>query len=517
MNNSTNKTFSFVLVAIAFLLSALTFTAQIYFPNISSHVFAIASLAYLAICIVYLIIVALRNRAAYAKNQDILSHLLENVGAMVVIWDKNLKCIAVNTTFVELTGYSATDLCNMGSVEKHAKGISDDFPRLVREQGTITNTEITILCKDGTSIASSWNTSLISSCSQKLYISVGTDVTKDFEMQEKLYAFSKDLAETESRYALSMELSEIGLLLKKTDSDNFFVSEQLQIMLGISSDFIKVGELRERIHPKDRPLYEACCRLDEADAEEKKRVHSIELRIISSCGMYRWYEFRYKISVGENGESNLGGAVIDVTKDKEKDSLIERMAYIDDVTQIYNRNKFLEIGQETFNCSVELGFSYWLIILDIDRFHIINDTCGYQNGNDLLKRIAGVIVENIEQIGFGARIGGDNFSILIRDDGNEMLPVKIINTIQTQIATLAEDVFATQTITCSAGYCKMPEDADNFAKAIDHAEFALSLNDDSRGTVIRYNGKMHDNILAGNAIEKELEKALANNELVLYY
>lgn len=250
---------------------------------------------------------------------------------------------------------------------------------------------------------------------------------------------------------------------------------------------------------------------------ERHKIHQLQLRILCNDGTYHWYEFRYKVSGNGESDSDIGGAIIDISLDKEKDSLIEKMAYIDEVTQIYNRNKFMQIGQETYLNSRELNISYWVIVLDVDKFHIINDTCGYENGNQLLRSVAQTVLKNLTTGGFGARIGGDNFAVIIKDDGDEELPRKIIRAIQTELTELAVDVFSNQTISCSAGYCKMPDDGNDFAEILDHAEFALRLNDDTRGTIFRYDSTMHEDFIADNVIEKELEKALQNKEFVLYY
>ena len=448
------------------------------------------------------------------NNKEMITNLLENITAMAIIWETDFSYVNVNSNFTKITGYTREDCTNIELVKKF-------IPYEVFEVDSIVNVkdkEHLLNCKNGEKINTIWNTSAVKRhCSHSLMLSIGIDCTQTAKMQQEISAYSKDLANSENRYTLSMELSEIGILLRKVDSDCFFVSEQLQSMLGIDEDHISISELRKKIHPNDTVLYDAYSEATLNNCDPHK-IHNIEMRILSVDGTYHWYSFRYKVSENMPGEAaDVGGAMIDITKDKEKDSLIEKMAYIDEVTQIYNRNKFMIIGQEAFDCCIELNISYWVIVIDIDKFHIINDTCGYQNGNRFLKEVAIAILRNLTTGGFGARIGGDNFALIIRDEGDESLPIMTIHSIQAQLAELATDVFSNQTISCSAGYCKMPQDGPDFAKVLDHAEFALSISDGNRGNIIRYDNKMHDNIIAGNTLEKELAKALDNNELVLYY
>ncbi len=506
-----------IIFASIYTFASLAALNLVYLFDEYTSLIVLIYLAFVSLIVVFNIILYYyhKNRKA-KKNVEMISYLLENISSIAILWESDFSYVKVNSTFVNVTGYTTEECRN---IEK----LKSILPKSTFENGYIANSErsegsSTIKCKDTSSISVNWNTSVIKKRrSSSLMLSIGIDLTQVEKMKHQLSNYSKVLANSENRYTLSMELSEIGILLRKIDSDFFFISEQIQKMLGINEDHIGINALREKIHPNDRILYDAYCETSLLNSDPHK-IHNIEMRIMSVDKSYHWYAFRYKISVNENGEgTDIGGAIIDITKDKEKDSLIEKMAYIDEVTQIYNRNKFMIIGQETFECSIELDISYWVIVIDIDKFHIINDTCGYQNGNRLLKEVALTILKNLTSGGFGARIGGDNFALIIKDTEDNTLPVRTIKKIQDQLSKLNIDVFSNQTITCSAGYCSMPADGPDFAKTLDHAEFALSMNCGTRGNITRYDNKMHDSIIAGNTLEKELAKALDNKELVLYY
>ncbi len=506
-----NKRFLIISSTIYLLLTSAVFTLLYRFP----HYWSIFILLFILIFSVYIYLITKNSSAkkpSAIQNEDMLDHLLENINAMVVIWSDDFSYVNVNNIFTEITGYSKED-CRSTDILKSIIP-SKDIASVKNDKNEFAST---IKAKNGNELDIIWNSSLINLKNETLILSVGFDNTKTSQMRQKMKDFSKDLEATQNRYTLSMELSEIGIILRKIDSDTFFISEQFKTMLGVNSDYININELRDLIHPNDKVLFDAYCEAN-CSLGDIHKIHNAELRILSNDGTYHWYAFRYKVAESIDGKpSDIGGAIIDITKDKEKDSLIEKMAYIDELTEIYNRNKFIEIGEETFDCSVDLNIMYWVIVIDIDRFHIINDTCGYQNGNRLLKEVAITILKNLNDGGFGARIGGDNFALIIKDNGDETLPIKTIKNIQAQLAGLAVDVFSNQTITCSAGFCKMPTDANSFQKVLDHAEFALSLNDDTRGSIKRYDNKTHDNIIADSTIEIELAKALELNQLILYY
>ncbi|MEG0615049.1 MAG: bifunctional diguanylate cyclase/phosphodiesterase [Oscillospiraceae bacterium] len=514
MKKKNNISFVLIYAAIIFL----TILSSLLLKNSFTLIVCVSAVGILANTIAMLIFNHKTVDEESKFNSEMLTALLEGIGTMVIVWKTDFSLVSVNSAFTKSTGYSGEDCLNLDVLKKvlPAEAFSS---KTIGELATEKDVKLLLSCKNGNVLNVLWNTSVLKNtvADGSLMMSIGMDFTKTAEMEQKLFDYSKDLANSESRYTMSLELSEIGILLREINSGDLYISEQLQLMLGIPSSVCTVENFRERVYPKDRISFDLYCKTS-FDCEDMHKIHNTELRIKSADATYHWYSFRYKISDGDDdGALNIGGSMIDITRDKEKDYLIEKMAYIDEVTQIYNRNKFMEIGQETYLCSSDINYSYWVIVIDIDKFHIINDTCGYQNGNRLLKDFALIILGNLSSGGFGARIGGDNFALIIRDDGNSELPILTIKNIQHQLANLAVDGFSSQTLSCSAGYAKMPDDGSDFVKILDHAEFSLSLSDGTRNKIIRYDHKMHDSIIAGNEIEKDLAKAIDNNEMKLYY
>lgn len=465
------------------------------------------------------------NREHAVRERERLSEIMHSLNAMVILWDDDFHYVEVNDELTKSIGYTSEDLADIKNLQKVLP--PDAFAPSLQAIVNNRDEEFYVTAKGGAKVCTIWNTSIMSTVQSKtrtkcLMMSIGMDITETVRMKEDLIRYSKDLAESESRYSLSMELSEIGIVLKKPDKNTFYVSEQLCGRLGIEKgDNIPAETLRELFHDDDKKVYDAlAASMTSIHSANNNEIHNSEFRVLETDGQYHWFNFRYKITPNVDiNYANIGGAVIDVTNDKAKDTLIEKMAYIDDVTQIFNRNKFMQIGQETFECaSVEgSGISYWVIVLDIDNFHLVNDTCGYANGNKLLNEFGQIVEKSLTAGGFGARIGGDNFALLIHDTGDDDLPISIIKNIQDQLKDLCDESFAAQAVTCSAGYCKMSDGGNDFAQVLDHAEFSLSMSDGTKNDIIRYDNNIHDKIIEGNVIESELSKAIDNHELALYY
>ncbi|MDE5741417.1 MAG: diguanylate cyclase, partial [Oscillospiraceae bacterium] len=510
---------AYIAAALAALNIALRIPEHMALILIVFAAMAVVSVLFLTLGMKYL------NREHAIRERERLSEIMHSLNAMVILWDDDFRYVEVNDELTKSIGYTSEDLADIKNLQKVLP--PDAFAPSLQAIVNNRDEEFYVTAKGGAKVCTIWNTSIMSTVHSKtrtkcLMMSIGMDISETVRMKEDLIRYSKDLAESESRYSMSMELSEIGIVLKKPDKNTFYVSEQLCGKLGFEKgDNIPAETLREFFHEDDKKIFDAlAASMTSIHSANNNEIHNSEFRVLEADGQYHWFNFRYKITPNVDiNYANIGGAVIDVTKDKAKDTLIEKMAYIDDVTQIFNRNKFMQIGQETFECaSVDgAGISYWVIVLDIDNFHLINDTCGYANGNKLLNEFGQVVEKSLTAGGFGARIGGDNFALLIHDTGDDELPVSIIKNIQEQLKGLCDDSFAAQTVTCSAGYCKMSDGGSDFAQVLDHAEFSLSMSDGTKNDIIRYDNKIHDKIIEGNVIESELTKAIENHELALYY
>lgn len=481
-----------------------------------------SGLAIAALCVVFY-----ERSVRSSKELENQIKLMNKLSSMALVWDTDFKFFKVNNAFTSATGYTEKDLKNMTVLRRVLP--KDAFSENLQSIINCRDEEFNIKCKNGGTVCTLWNTSILYSTvkrrrSTTLMLSIGLDLTENHNMRQKLISYSDKLAESERKYSISMDLSEIGLLLKESNSSRYYASERLCKALNLVSDngFVNGDDIRDTFHPKDKVIFDTISQMRKSnpDALADGEIHSVDFRAMSWDGEYHWYNFRFKALEDKGDSIEIGGAVMDITEDKEKDLVIEHMAYIDDVTGIYNRNKFMLMGNELLAClNSDAETDYWVIVLDIDDFHIINDTCGYGTGDYLLKEVAAIINANLTEGGLNARIGGDNFALIIKAQSpDEELPLSLIKRIQADIALIGGMGLENQNISCSAGYCLMSDErSSDFAQVLDRSEFALNLSDGSRNSIIRFDSHAHDKIIAGNEIERNLSRALENNELVLYY
>lgn len=467
--------------------------------------------ATISIVIVGVIVIYYHKFKPRQDKRD-LESTLDRLDTPAVLWAADGCFIHFNSAFSSVTGIVEKDDERIDAIVKSIKDSA--------EKNASSEDGCRIKTADGHEVTVIWHTtSTRISDGTDFNMTIGLDITDTVNIKQELYRYSKKLSAEKNRYAISMELSEIGMMLKDPLNDNYYVSSQLRRMLGFKEEYVKLEEISSKVHPSDRIIIDSLTNAIRSNPTGYSSIHTTEMRVMSADGQYRWYQFRYKVTSTEfMTVPELGGAVMDITREKEKDETIQRLAYSDGVTGIPNRNAFLRVGQETLETGAELNCDYWVIVLDIDEFHIINDTCGYSCGNELLCKFSAVLAsfESSEGI-FYARIGGDNFALIVRDSAGPLLPVKVIKDVQDALSELGKGAFSNLTLTCSAGYCKMSDGNGDFAQVLDHAEFSLSTRDTTRGSIVRYDNKLHTIILAKKEVEKELNAALDNSQLTLYY
>ncbi|MBR6070071.1 MAG: EAL domain-containing protein [Ruminococcus sp.] len=473
----------------------------------------------LAIIIIYLATIVFLSFIVYfiskmygklktSIDAEDFAEITESLNTEIIVWCDDFSFVAMNSRIRELLGITGNKYDEKEMLKKafELPDLTDESFKTITETGSH---EAHFLTNEDKLITIAWSTSVIKKRKKNcVYLSTGFNLTEIKNMQV-------NLDNANDFFNTAMDLAEIGVIMT-TDRKKFIVSSIAMEALGLTTSSIDIGTLRTQIHPNDRIQFDRAVKSGESYNSE---VQNVELRIKSLNGSaYRWYSFRYKSIQSTGNTLNLfGGALLDITQEHEKDILIERLAYIDEVTEIANRNKLMDIGQKTYECSQLLNYSYWIIVLDIDRFHIINDTCGYSNGNYILKNFAHILYKFVTPGGLAARISGDNFALVLRDYGDDELPIRTAKTIQDEFAKLAVDDFAAINLSCSAGFSKLPDDGNSFLDVMEHAEFALKSGDANNSSIYGYEPSMHDSIIGNTELEKSLALAIDHNELQLYY
>lgn len=115
----------------------------------------------------------------------------------------------------------------------------------------------------------------------------------------------------------------------------------------------------------------------------------------------------------EKHKNNLQGLV------EMRTEQLEKLAYIDDLTQIYNRRKFLELAEYEIRREQRYQRSLSITMIDIDNFKKVNDRHGHQAGDQTLQTISKTISSLIRETDIFGRLGGEEFAILLPETSKQ--------------------------------------------------------------------------------------------------
>ncbi|NRA52666.1 MAG: EAL domain-containing protein [Gammaproteobacteria bacterium] len=211
-------------------------------------------------------------------------------------------------------------------------------------------------------------------------------------------------------------------------------------------------------------------------------------------------------------------SVNDLTERKKYEDQLFNQANFDLLTGLPNRGLAFERLERALIKARREGGYLALMMLDLDHFKQINDNFGHDAGDYLLKEITKRMTGCIRAGDTVARIGGDEFSLLLPELGDAMEAELIAEKI---IAACAAPVLFCQyemAVGVSIGIAIYPDDGENHTVLFKHADIAMyKCKNEGRNSFRFYTDRMNDQALLQLKIEQELRQVLARKELYLEY
>lgn len=105
-------------------------------------------------------------------------------------------------------------------------------------------------------------------------------------------------------------------------------------------------------------------------------------------------------------------AIEDITKRKQLEEKLIAMAFIDELTGLYNRRGLFTLSDKLFKMFKREKKAFFVLYVDMDHLKMINDTMGHEEGNNALIDSADILREHFRKSDIIARVGGDEFVVL---------------------------------------------------------------------------------------------------------
>lgn len=225
------------------------------------------------------------------------------------------------------------------------------------------------------------------------------------------------------------------------------------------------------------------------------------------------------IHLKESNNDYMLGFGLDITDRIKAERLIKHMAYHDTLTDLPNR-RFVEtfLADYTKHNNMNKQNMLGIVLLDLDRFKVINDSLGHHAGDMLLQAVSNRLIDSVGEKEITARIGGDEFIILIpnmqhRDEAMYVCE-KIMRSMEGDFEIYGQKLNVTTSIGISL-YPKHGNDLNTLVKGADLAMY--QSKDKGRNCYTLFSSTMRDCAIERMDKEILLRQALETNEFVLYY
>ncbi len=220
----------------------------------------------------------------------------------------------------------------------------------------------------------------------------------------------------------------------------------------------------------------------------------------------------------EKGCYSIYGVARDVTEQKRSEEMIYFQLYHDALTELPNRVLFKDRINFAISQANRNQKKLAVMFLDMDRFKIVNDSLGHLAGDKLLQEIARRLKQCIRDSDTLARIGGDEFNLMLADINTREDVIKLVNKMK---ASLEEPFNIDEHevyVTFSIGTAIYPEDGNNSETLIKHADMAMyNIKGKGKNGHEFFSDHMKDLFQQHLSIENGIRKGLLENQFEVYF
>ena len=339
-----------------------------------------------------------------------------------------------------------------------------------------------------------------------------------------------DLKRNQRRLSNAQRIGEMGDWVWDVQQDRIIPSEQACRIFGheIGPAALPRERLLATVHPDDlervRHAFESA--IANADA------FAIEHRVLQAGGGLRHVHQQVEvIEADASGRAlHLAGAVHDITRRKDAEEQIRRLAYYDTLTGLPNRLLFTEQLHTAIAMAERHSHRVAIMFVDLDNFKRVNDTLGHGAGDELLRIVSARLTQSIrtlDSVSRGlvdtadpsiARLGGDECIVMLTDVRRTADAATVARRL---VAALTEPVVVQCTelyVSGSVGVAMYPDDGTDIDTLLMNADTAMyRAKEAGRSGFQFYDRSMNARALERLNMETMLRRALEREEFVLHY
>jgi diguanylate cyclase (GGDEF)-like protein/PAS domain S-box-containing protein len=269
------------------------------------------------------------------------------------------------------------------------------------------------------------------------------------------------------------------------------------------------------VHPDDRPALLAS--LD--PARLMLAPASIEVRLARSDGTYCLTDTTITNQLGNPAVGGLVLASRDIGERKELEEQLRHRAFFDALTGLGNRSLFRDELERAVARVRRYHTGLAVCFIDLDGFKLVNDTLGHDAGDRLLVEVARRIRAVLRSSDVVARMGGDEFAVLLEQGEDVRSPAivagRILAALQTPIEIDGSLTRTSASIGVDVTGGRTAATAEELLRNADLAMYRAKTR--GKNKVEMYEPRLRDAALSRVRLEKELREGIDADELILHY
>ena len=338
-------------------------------------------------------------------------------------------------------------------------------------------------------------------------------MTLHWRRQQALDRAQLELRETLGKFQDALRNLPQGMSMFDGNDRLAAFNRQWLDMYGLAPDDIRIGMTFHEVFAGQKAVAD----LDLYLGDLKRRL--AEQEQTSNTLTFPDGRFVY-ISYGRRQDGGWVATHQDITERKASEDRIERLAHYDSLTGLANRNLFKVRIDEALARHRRLNAPFAVLLLDLDKFKSVNDALGHQSGDALLKQVAGRIKAEIREVDTAARMGGDEFALIVTPgqgllrDGAAILAGRLVEAIAAPYDIGGHPVV----IGCSIGVAVVPDHGTRIDELLRNADLALYKSKDAgRNCFNLYSPDLKAEADRRSLLEIELREAIWREEIEVFY
>jgi len=303
-------------------------------------------------------------------------------------------------------------------------------------------------------------------------------------------------------------------LQEAEDNEDHIALILLDVQMPIMDGFEVARLLHENEKTRSIPIIFITANQDEAHIEQAYLAGAVDYiqKPIRKTALLS------KVSVFLDLWSLRFGLEQEVEQRRAAEHRVEHLATHDPLTNLPNRRGLYEELNELIYRSKRYRYSSAVIYVDLDGFKNVNDHFAHEAGDRLLTQVAANFKQIVRQTDSVARIGGDEFIVLITDINSETTLITKIESLLSEACRPIEFKGHKISVSASIGIALYPDHGDNAETLLHHADQAMyQAKNHGKNTFRFFTEDINEKAHRQRELQDNLRRALPNDEFTVFY